>query len=186
MRYSARNLAALEGLNPVAKQTFSELLLRLNAEGEDICITDGYRSAEEQDALYAQGRTKPGKIVTNARGGYSLHNFGCAIDFVPVSKTGAFLWSGKEAERRFKEVGEVAKSMGIEWGGDWKTFPDKPHVQFTQGLTIADFRAGRTLQPERGVDPSVMLAKAVNALKWAKGLRRAMLERLIARLKKML
>ncbi|MGC3970594.1 MAG: M15 family metallopeptidase [Pirellulales bacterium] len=182
MRYDARNAKALEGLDPVAKAKFLELLAKLEEAGEEILIDSGYRSAEEQDALYAKGRTKTGKIVTNARAGYSLHNFGVAIDVVPaVAKTGELLWSGKESAKRYEAIVSIAKSIGIEWGGDWKSFPDKPHLQYTQGLTLADFRSGKTLQPETKFEsPETLYAKAVNALKWVKGLRKAMIQRRIA------
>lgn len=192
MRYDKRNSQALEGLDPIAKAKFLELLAKLEEAGEEILIDSGYRSAEEQDALWRIGRDKNGKIigkrVTNAKGGFSLHNFGVAIDVVPaVAKTGALLWSGKESANRYKDIISIAKSIGIESGADWADFPDKPHLQFTQGLTLADFRAGKTLQPLMEPEsPQTLLAKAMNALKWVKGLRKAMIERKIERLKKKL
>jgi peptidoglycan L-alanyl-D-glutamate endopeptidase CwlK len=185
MTYELRNQAILDGLDPVARAKFADLLARLDAMGEDILLTAGYRTVKEQNTLYAQGRTKPGKIVTNARGGDSLHNYACAVDFVPITK-GQPDWS---ANARFQKVIALAKSMGCEAGADWTTFPDIPHLQFTQGLTLGDFKAGRHLQAEPVPQPLTLqqrLAQAINGLRWAQGLRRFALERVIARIKAML
>ena len=109
----------------------------------------GLRTFEDQDELYAQGRTKPGQIVTNARGGESLHNFGLAADFVldsQVEKPG-IQWSWEirsdlNADHRgdWLQMGEIAESCGLEWGGRWKRFPDLPHVQNRYGLTLAEIK----------------------------------------------
>jgi peptidoglycan LD-endopeptidase CwlK len=74
----------------------------------------GYRSIAEQNELYAQGRKKPGKIVTNARGGYSYHNFGLAFDIAIQNDDGSLCWS--VADTRWKTAGVIGKSLGLEWG----------------------------------------------------------------------
>lgn len=90
-----------------------------------ISVVQGMRTFAEQDALFAQGRSKPGKRVTNARGGYSMHNYGLAVDLAPL--VGSKIdWNDLD---KFHEIGDVAKSVGLEWGGDWHSFPDEPHVQ---------------------------------------------------------
>lgn len=102
-----------------------------------LIVTQGYRSIAEQNAIYAQGRTKPGKIVTNAKGGQSFHNFGVAFDV-------CFLINKKASYNGdWKKIAQIAKSIGLEWGGDWKQFPDKPHFQFTSGYTLIDFQKNR-------------------------------------------
>lgn len=89
------------------------------------------RTIAEQDDLYAQGRTKDGRIVTNAKGGQSIHNYGLAFDIViliDTNKDGTFetaTWNGKY----FDQVVRLLKSYGYEWGGDWKRFKDAPHFQ---------------------------------------------------------
>ena len=108
---------------------------KLTARGIKVILTWGYRSIKEQNALYAKGRTTPGKKVTNARGGYSWHNFGLAADYAFVIN-GKVTWDGP-----WGIFGEVARSCGLEWGGDWKSFPDRPHVQVTRGKTLAQMRA---------------------------------------------
>ena len=75
----------------------------------------------------AKGRTAPGPVVTRARAGYSLHNFGIAIDL------GVFSSDGKkyhEENPLYRELGPLGESLGLEWGGRWKTILDEPHYQF--------------------------------------------------------
>lgn len=110
-------------------------------QGIDILITSTYRDIESQNELYAQGRTKPGKKVTNAKGGQSFHNFGVAFDFVPIVN-GKPSWNDANL---FKRCGLIAEGCGLEWAGRWTKFPEMAHCQFTGGLTLADFRAGKTL-----------------------------------------
>jgi len=145
-----KSAARLVGLHPVVKMAAERLVELTYAAGVPIVITQGYRSIAEQDALYAQGRTKPGKIVTNARGGYSNHNFGVAIDFAillpPDGKQVSWdmLRDGNANGRRdWDEAVEIAKQLGFTWGGDWKSFVDTPHFEMTFGISTANWRAGR-------------------------------------------
>jgi peptidoglycan L-alanyl-D-glutamate endopeptidase CwlK len=105
-------------------------------------VTQGLRTFAEQDALYAVGRTKApiGKqyIVTNARGGQSWHNFGLAFDIVVLDSVGKFDWDASHPG--WRKAAELGKSVGLEWGGDWKGFKDRPHFQYTGGLTLAQCR----------------------------------------------
>ncbi len=95
-----------------------------------IQVTQGLRSWNEQDALYAQGRTTPGPIVTNAPGGTSWHNLGLACDIVPEDITpGQPDWNiSNPAWTRIISVGE---SLGLVSGSEWRTFKDYPHFQLT-------------------------------------------------------
>ena len=95
------------------------------AIGIAIKIISGTRTFAEQDALYEQGRTKSGRIVTNARGGYSNHNFGIAFD-IGVFEGGRYL----DESPAYKAVGALGMKLGLEWGGNWKTIQDEPHFQF--------------------------------------------------------
>lgn len=136
------------GLNPVVREMGRQLVKLAHAQGVPICITQAYRSKAEQDALYAQGRTKAGAIVTNAPGGYSNHNYGLAIDFALYTPSGKEVtWSeladyDRDGESDWKEIVKIAKKLGFEWGGDWRGFRDAPHLEYTFGLTIAQLRAG--------------------------------------------
>ncbi|MNW50982.1 Peptidoglycan L-alanyl-D-glutamate endopeptidase CwlK precursor [compost metagenome] len=151
----AKSASKLTGLHPVMRQATERLIERSFARGVPILITQGLRTIAEQDALYAQGRNKPGQIVTKAKGGYSNHNFGVAIDFALLQPDGKSVsWTvGKE----WMVVVEIAKSLGFEWGGDWRSFKDMPHFEMCFGLTTAQYRAGRK--------PSgIALAKAISVI----------------------
>lgn len=111
-----------------------------------IRIVQGLRTIDEQNALYAIGRTKPGHIVTNAMGGSSYHNYGLAIDFAIMydkDSNGTFetlSWDlsydgDKDNVSDWHEVVKVFKAAGFEWGGDWKTLKDYPHLQKSFGNT---------------------------------------------------
>lgn len=132
------NSRKLTDLLPVVQAKAKAFLAAAKAEGIDVLITSTYRDNESQDELYAQGRTRPGKIVTNARGGQSFHNYRVAFDFVPVIG-GKAVWNDLAL---FRRLGKIGKSLGLEWGGDWK-FRDYPHLQYTGGLTLRQLRAGQ-------------------------------------------
>jgi peptidoglycan L-alanyl-D-glutamate endopeptidase CwlK len=97
------------------------------------------RTFAEQNVLYAQGRTKPGKIVTNAKGGLSYHNYGMAIDIVLIANGAASWDSGKDFDADGKadwmEVVSIFKQFGWEAGIDWK-FRDAPHFQKSLGYSV--------------------------------------------------
>ena len=106
-------------------QPIARALIQKSVEmGINIKIISGLRTYEEQDALYAQGRTTPGNIVTNARGGHSNHNFGIAFD-VGVFEGNKYL----PESTKYKVVGALGMDLGLEWGGNWKSIVDQPHFQ---------------------------------------------------------
>lgn len=133
------NSRKLEDLNPHVAKLAKQFIAAAKKEGIDVLVTSTYRDAESQNALYAQGRTKPGKIVTNAKAGQSWHNYRLAFDVVPIVN-GKAMWNDM---RTFKRLGEIGKSLGLEWAGDWKTFREYPHFQATGGLSLAQLRAGK-------------------------------------------
>lgn len=145
----SKSAAKLSGLIPVVSAAASALIDRCYARGVNVIITQGLRTYAEQDALYAQGRMKPGKKVTKARGGYSNHNFGVAIDFALLLADGrSVTWdtlmdADKDSLPDWSEVVEEAKKLGFAWGGDWRSFTDMPHLEMTFGISTAEFRAGR-------------------------------------------
>jgi len=117
--------------------------------GVTILLTCTYRSGEEQDALYAQGRTHPGRVVTNARAGESLHNrtdphggpAAEAFDVVPL-RHGKPVWgtSGDGIDdddsddhtddlEVWQRVGAHGEAAGLEWAGRWKRMKEFPHFQ---------------------------------------------------------
>lgn len=135
-------LAALKAGSPTSIQPLvqrkADMVVRdMLKLGYKIKVFQGFRSIAEQDALYAQGRTKPGPIVTNARGGDSFHNYGVAVDIVFLDANNRPSWSQKHP---WKTLGKVGKSHGFEWGGDWASFVDLPHFQLLMSHTLTDFK----------------------------------------------
>ncbi|SFN63526.1 M15 family metallopeptidase [Dokdonella immobilis] len=100
------------------------LYFKAREHGITINIISGTRTYAEQDALYAQGRTRPGNVVTNARGGYSNHNFGIAFD-IGLFERNQYLGESP----MYKAIGALGVELGLEWGGNWKTLVDQPHYQ---------------------------------------------------------
>lgn len=105
-------------------------------QGMAIYIFEGYRTYQRSDWLYAQGRTRPGNIVTNARGGFSAHNFGFAVDLVfdGDSRDGIqWSWDGDYHHTKYSQVAKtvLGAAKGIEWAGNWVHFKETPHFQLT-------------------------------------------------------
>ncbi|MFB4260529.1 peptidoglycan-binding protein [Shouchella clausii] len=135
---SVRNMGAV---HEVVKLSAIEMIKRAYAEGINVQISSGYRSYAEQTKLYNQGRTTPGNIVTNARAGYSNHNFGVAIDYFLTNHDGSkAVWT---VNAQWRRVAAIGKQLGFSWGGDWTSFKDYPHLEMTGGLTTAQMRAGQ-------------------------------------------
>jgi len=119
-----RSEKVIATLLPEAQPYARALVTKAGADGITIKVISGLRTYDEQNDLYAQGRTKPGRIVTNARGGFSNHNFGIAFD-VGVFEGSQYL----DESPKYKAVGVLGMDLGLEWGGNWKTIQDEPHFQ---------------------------------------------------------
>lgn len=139
------NSRQIEELLPQVQTLAKAFIERCKQEGIELLITSTYRDKESQAALFAQGRTAPGKIVTNARAGQSFHNYRVAFDIVPL-RNGKPVWGiANEDAVLWKKLGAIGVECGLEWAGEWRTFKEFPHFQFTGGLTLADFQAGKAL-----------------------------------------
>lgn len=132
--FDPRTEANIKTLRPAAQEKAREFMAACLAAGITLKIISGTRTYEEQNALYEQGRTKSGNIVTKARGGYSWHNFGIAWD-VGIFDGGRYL----EESPLYAKAGAIGEKLGLEWGGRWK-FSDEPHFQLKLGLTLAECR----------------------------------------------
>jgi peptidoglycan L-alanyl-D-glutamate endopeptidase CwlK len=122
-------------LHPDLQPKALRLIELAKAKGINIIITQTWRTKEEQDALYAQGRTRSGNIVTNVKYPHSLHCWGLAFD-IAVTINGKVNWSAKY----YDIVGPIGESLGLEWGGRWKNFVDRPHFQLP-GFSVANLIA---------------------------------------------
>lgn len=133
-------------LHPAIRNEVKALIEKAEAHlpNTAVRIVQGLRTFAEQDALYAQGRTTPGKRVTNAKGGQSYHNYGLAIDFALVydkDNNGSYeslSWDllkdmDKDGEKDWMEVVNVFEEAGYTWGGRFHSIPDNPHLEKTFG-----------------------------------------------------
>lgn len=142
-----QNSRSLDDLHPKVKAMAEIFINSCKKEGIDILVTSTYRDAESQNALYAQGRTTKGSIVTNAKAGQSWHNYRLALDIVPL-RNGRPVWGTSGADGKlWKSIGKIGKACGLEWAGDWKgKLQEMAHFQYTGGLTLADLQNGKTIK----------------------------------------
>lgn len=140
-------------LHPIVEEKKNELLEKAAAIDIDLVITDETRSIDRQNELYEQGRSTSGNIVTNARGGESYHNYGLAIDYALRDGNGDIIWDiyydgNDNGKADWFEVADLAKELGFDWGGDWESFRDYPHLQMDFGLSIHQLQRGVRPAPE--------------------------------------
>jgi peptidoglycan L-alanyl-D-glutamate endopeptidase CwlK len=122
MQLSATSEAKLGEVHPELSRRIHQLADMLSFP---IIVTQGLRTWPQQDALYQQGRTTPGAIVTHAKPGHSMHNFALAVDVAPIDGS-KIDWNGKDA--KWQEILAKAPSCGLAEGAQWRTFPDEPHL----------------------------------------------------------
>lgn len=136
----------LKQLHPIVADTVAKVLAKLADAKIAALLFSGFRSFEEQDKLYALGRTIPnrdgltaakplGNIITKAQSGDSWHNYGLAVDLVRVDAKGNPTW-----DLPFSDIGRIGKECGMEWGGDWLA-KDLPHLEIRFGYTISQAKA---------------------------------------------
>jgi peptidoglycan L-alanyl-D-glutamate endopeptidase CwlK len=128
-----RTEKVLASLASSFRPTAREFVNQARAEGYPVVLTDGTRTMAEQRRLYAQGRTAPGKIVTNADAGESPHNFGLSIDFAFGDALGKPTWPN---DAPWATVAQIGKDLGLVWGGDFRSFTDRPHLETSNWRTI--------------------------------------------------
>ena len=127
----------LHKLHPKVQRAADVVITEMKRHGHEVRIVEGYRTLERQTELYNQGRTTPGAVVTNAKSGQSLHNYGIAVDFV-------FRREGYNAsDTLWALLGSVGKAQGFEWGGDWSGFVDRPHFEMKLGYSLTDFQKNK-------------------------------------------
>jgi peptidoglycan L-alanyl-D-glutamate endopeptidase CwlK len=126
----------IEDLHPVVQDLCNKFIAKCHDAGIKVIITSTYRDNERQTQLYNQGRTTPGKIVTDAKAGQSKHQYRLAFDFCPVVD-GKAAW---EDEPLFIKCGKIGTDLGLKW-----RIKDMPHFEYTNGLTLSDLQAGKTI-----------------------------------------
>lgn len=139
---SMKNVSTLHSkVQQIFRDWIAECQILAKAHGYEYKAISGNRTFEEQAKLYEQGRTTPGRIVTNAKPGYSNHNFGLAVD-MGVFKNGKYLDESNpsEAEAFHRKAATVGEKYNLEWGGNWRSFKDYPHFEYKTSKTLAQLR----------------------------------------------
>ena len=122
----------IKTLHPSVRELVRDFINEAERQGIKLRVTSALRTHADQAKLYAKGRTEPGNVVTWAEPGESYHNYGLAVDVVEI-RDGAAIWNNE----KWPQIGQMGKSFGFEWGGDWQGKIDKPHFQMTFGNNIA-------------------------------------------------
>ncbi len=141
--YTDRRIATL---HPLIREKASEFINKAEKAGYLLRVVSALRTWEQQTAIYNQphdGKDNDGDGIideadekaTNAKAGQSYHNYGLAIDVVQI-KNGKTIWNNPN----WSKIAAIGKSLGFEWGGDWKSFKDLPHFQITFGKSYAVLR----------------------------------------------
>lgn len=139
---SKRNEEKVTKLHPKIRCSVRDFINDAEKDlGIKLVIVQGLRTYEEQNRLYAKGRTAPGSVVTKAKGGQSNHNFGVAIDVFPLHEDGKLhMADDKKNIELLKKVAPIGKRHGFKWGGDWKSFKDYPHFENMYGKSLSELR----------------------------------------------
>jgi peptidoglycan L-alanyl-D-glutamate endopeptidase CwlK len=130
------NSRKIEDLHPKVADLCRKFVANCKKAGIDVLITSTYRDHESQNALYAQGRTKAGRIVTYAKGGQSWHNWRLAFDFVPI-QNGKAMWNDARTFKKCRAIGEALGLEGLNF--------EMAHLQYRGGLTLKDLQRGKKL-----------------------------------------
>lgn len=130
MPLSPASEARLQVVMPTLAAKIHQLaeMLLLDPSPIQLVVSAGFRTWAEQDQLYDQGRSLPGKIVTEAKGGESWHNYGVAVDCAPMQE-GVIDWNSSHPN--WKKMEEVGISLGLTSGATFTRLVDAPHFQLT-------------------------------------------------------
>lgn len=151
---NAVSLARLQEVHPLLSAKIQQLDSLLLGESVEIQVVQGLRSWNQQAALYAQGRTAPGPIVTNAKPGYSWHNFALAVDCVPAQAfdpEGQFLPDWNPQHPAWQTMIAKGEALGLYSGAEFRTLPDYPHFQLTGRFPVSPDDEVRQLFTDGGI-----------------------------------
>lgn len=136
----------LNTLHPYVKYLAKLFIKECNKENIEVKIISTYRTIDEQDELYNLGRSIPGVIITNIKGGHSHHNYGLAFDALPVIDGN----TTKDREDILNKMGIIAKTLGLNWGGELKDgFYEPEHFEWPGEFSIPKTKSSK----RRGILP---------------------------------
>lgn len=138
-------LDKINTLHPFIREEVKMLVSTINNKiltgKAKIRVVQATRTFKEQQDLYNQGRTSPGKIVTQAKAGDSIHNYGLAFDMCLIIDNKEVSWDtvkdfDNDRQSDWMEIVTFLKKFNYVWGGDWRSFKDMPHFEKTGGNTL--------------------------------------------------
>jgi hypothetical protein len=123
----------LNALHPYFRDQISELILQCKAKGITLAVVETYRTPSKQNEYRSMG-----KKYTRSSGGYSKHQYGLAVDVVPIVDAKAE-WHNTTL---WKKVGTIGERLGLRWGGRWNNPYDPGHFEWTGGLNSFQLAQG--------------------------------------------
>lgn len=124
----------LNALHPYFRDKIKSLIQECKSKGIDLAVVETYRTHAKQNEYKFMGRK-----YTNSTGGKSKHQYGLAVDLVPIVDSAA-VWDNTAL---WKKVGLVGEKLGLRWGGRWKKPYDPGHFEWTGGLTSTHLSSGQ-------------------------------------------
>lgn len=125
-----KNILGSGRLHPALTQKVERFIEKAEAQGLNLRVVEGFRNSAKQAEAYANG-------ISKAKPGFSFHNYGLAVDVVFRDEKGNPSWN---EGHDWKRLGEIGKETGLYWGGDWKTFNDRPHFQLLPNDQLGSVR----------------------------------------------
>jgi hypothetical protein len=132
-RGSLRMITDLNALHPYFRDQITELIKQCEAKGITLAVVETYRTPSKQNEYRSMG-----KKYTRSSGGYSKHQYGLAVDVVPIVDDKAE-WHNTAL---WKKVGTVGERLGLRWGGRWRNPYDPGHFEWTGGLNSYQLAQG--------------------------------------------
>ncbi len=127
-------IADLDALHPYFRDKIATLITLCKAKGIELAIVESYRTHSKQNEYKSMG-----KNYTRSGGGKSKHQYGLAVDVVPMIDSVA-QWDNTKLWRK---VGAIGEQLGLRWGGRWKSLYDPGHFEWTGGLSSSHLSAGQ-------------------------------------------
>lgn len=133
-RGSLPMIADLNALHPYFRDKVTMLITMCKAKGIELAIVESYRTHSKQNEYKSMG-----KNYTRSGGGKSKHQYGLAVDVVPMIDSVA-QWDNVKLWRK---VGVIGEQLGLRWGGRWKSLYDPGHFEWTGGLSSSHLSMGQ-------------------------------------------
>lgn len=134
-RGSMPMITDIDALHPLFRDKIRTLIANCHEQGITVAVVESYRTHAKQSEYKGMGRK-----YTNSKAGRSKHQYGLAVDLVPIVDANA-VW---DSTALWKKVGVTGEALGLRWGGRWRKPYDPGHFEWTGGLSTSDLTTGQT------------------------------------------